>query len=115
MTKAKILRIYASNTDKIKQKSLFEAIAFEAKSFGMAGATVYKGIMGYGTSSEMISDKFWELTDKTPVIIEIIDESEKIMQFIDHIKPWLDDLPKGYLMITSDADIQIQKKGKKEI
>ena len=56
----KILRFYTSNTDKIKHTSAYEAIAFAAKRYGLAGATVYKGIMGYGTSSVLSFVKFWK-------------------------------------------------------
>lgn len=108
-----MLRIYASNTDKVKRTSLYEALAFAAKRYGMAGVTVYRGIMGYGASSELVSDKFWELTDKTPVIIEIIDQAEKIEQYIRYITPWLEQLPKGCLAVVTDAEIVLHQRGKK--
>lgn len=114
MTNVKLLRIYASNTDKVKHTTLYEALAFAAKRYGLAGATVYKGIMGYGVSSELVSDKFWELTEKTPVIIEMVDEAEKIEQFILRITPWLEQLPKGCLAIVLDAETVLHKCGNKK-
>lgn len=112
-SKYKILRIYLSNTDKIKHTSVYEAIAFKAKKYGMAGATVYKGIMGYGTSSELTPIRFWELTEKVPVIVEIVDEENKIRNFIEKIRPWLDLIPKGCLITCHDAEVLLLKKGKK--
>lgn len=109
--KAKILRFYVSNTDKVKHASVYESIAFAAKRYGLAGATVYKGIMGYGASSELHSDKFWELTEKIPVIIEIIDEEEKIQGFLEKILPWMKMLPKGCLISCQDTEIIFLKKG----
>lgn len=113
MKNVKILRVYASNTDKIGHATLYEALAYAAKRSGLMGATIYKGIMGYGSSSELVSDKFWELTDKTPVIIEIIDEAEKIDLFVKQISPWLEEQPKGCLVTLSDASVVLHKSGKK--
>ena len=61
---AKVLRIFISNTDKFKHNSLYEMIIFAAKRYGLAGATVLKGVMGYGSSSVIHSVKFWEITEK---------------------------------------------------
>lgn len=109
--KYKVLRIYLSNTDKIKQTSAYESIAFKAKAFGLAGATVYKGIMGYGASSELNPVKFWELTEKVPVIVEMVDEESKIMSFIESIRPWLDLMSKGCLITCHDTDVLLIRKG----
>ena len=74
----KVLRIYTSSTDKLKHTPLYEALVFAARRNGMAGATVLKGVMGYGGSSVVHSAKFWETNDKLPVVVEIVDESSKI-------------------------------------
>lgn len=111
LRKAKILRFYVSNTDKVKHASVYESITFAAKRYGLAGATVYKGIMGYGGSSELNPNKFWELTEKIPVIIEIIDEEEKIQAFLEKIMPWVRMLPKGCLISCQDTEIIFHKKG----
>ena len=92
---AKLLRIFTSNTDKFKHSLLYETIVFAAKRYGLAGATVTKGVMGYGSSSIIRSVKFWEITEKLPVVVEIIDESQKIDAFIEKILPWFDKLRYG--------------------
>lgn len=107
----KILKFYLSNTDVIKHDSLYETIANSAKHYGLAGTTVYKGIMGYGQSSRLHSNKFWELNEKVPVIIEIIDEEDKLQNFLSNILPWIEKLPKGCLVTMQDIDIVLQKKG----
>jgi len=56
----KVLRIYTSSTDKLKHTPMYEMIVFAARRNGMAGATVHKGVMGYGSSSVVHSAKFWE-------------------------------------------------------
>ena len=75
--KAKRLRIYISSTDKFKHTPLYEVIVYAARRNGIIGATVLKGIMGYGASSEIYSNKLWELTEKLPLIVEIIDDPQK--------------------------------------
>lgn len=57
-SEVRLLRIYLSNTDKFKHTSLSEAIVFAARRYGLAGATVLKGIMGYGLSRVVQSNKF---------------------------------------------------------
>lgn len=64
-----ILKIFASSTDKIGTKLFYEYVVHAAKDFGVSGVTVYRGIMGYGRSSRISSSKFWELTEKLPVVI----------------------------------------------
>jgi hypothetical protein len=55
---AKLLRIFISNTDKFKHAPLYEMVVFAAKRYGLAGATVLKGAMGFGSSSVVHSKKF---------------------------------------------------------
>ncbi|OGH91283.1 MAG: hypothetical protein A2534_00005 [Candidatus Magasanikbacteria bacterium RIFOXYD2_FULL_39_9] len=92
---AKILRIFISNTDKFKHVPLYEMVVLAAKRYQLAGATVLKGVMGFGSSSVVRSVKFWEITEKLPVVIEIVDDSEKIDQFIEKILPWFEKLRYG--------------------
>jgi PII-like signaling protein len=112
--KAKILRIYVSNTDKIKHETLYESLAYAAKRYGLLGVTVYKGIMGYGSSSHLSSDKFWTFSDKIPVTIEVIDQESKIRAFLDKVLPLINSLPKGCLITLQDTEIILAKKGNKK-
>lgn len=114
MSKAKILRFYISNTDVVKHSSLYEALAFEAKKYGLAGATIYKGIMGYGASSPLISDKFWEINYKVPVIVEIIDDEDKINHYLEVILPMIQQSPKGCMITCQDTTIILAKSGMKK-
>lgn len=107
----KTLKFYVSNTDVVNHESVYETIAIEAKNSGLAGATIYKGAMGYGTSSHLRSDKFWEMNYKVPVIIEIIDKEDKINSFLDKILPWIKQLPKGCLVTCQDTDVILVKDG----
>jgi uncharacterized protein len=111
---ARILRVYISNTDKFKHNLLYETIVFAAKRYGLAGASVHKGIMGFGSSSQVYSVKFWELTEKLPVVVEIVDEAEKIEKFVEKIKPWFDKLRYGCLITVEKTDIVLFKPGTKK-
>lgn len=109
----KILRIFISNTDKFKNTPLYEMIVFAAKRYGMAGATVLRGFMGYGSSNVIRSAKFWEITEKLPIVVEIIDESEKIENFAKKIMPWFEKIRHGCLITMDKTNVLYQKKGEK--
>ncbi len=86
----KILRIYIDTLDKYNGEPLFEEILKEVKKEGLAGATVLKAVAGIGAFSEVHSFKVWTLAQELPLVIEIIDDKEKIENFIEHIDPMLD-------------------------
>ena len=111
---ARILRIFVSSTDKFKHDLLYETLVFAAKRYGLSGATVLKGVMGFGSSSVIRSTRFWEITEKLPVIIEIVDEAEKIEFFISKILPWFDKISTGCMITSEKADIVLFKQGKKK-
>lgn len=108
-----LLRVFVSSTDHIKQDSLCESIVFAAKNEGLAGATVTKGILGYGASSVIHSYKFWEVTDKLPIVIEIIDEEVKIRKFYETIRPQLESMCYGCLVTIQNIEVLLFKSGKK--
>jgi PII-like signaling protein len=110
--KHSILRIHASTTDRIGSKILYQYIVELAREEGIAGATVHRGIMGYGSSSRISSSSFWELTEKLPLVIELVDETEKLEDFYAGIEEELLSMPKGCLVTLEPLTILLQKKGK---
>jgi PII-like signaling protein len=110
---AKRLRIYISSTDKLKHTPLYEVIIFAARRYGIAGATVLKGIMGFGASSEIYSNKLWEISEKLPLIVEIIDEPHKIDSFFESIKPYFEKIGKGHIITIDETRILLHKTGGK--
>jgi PII-like signaling protein len=112
--KAKRLRIYISSTDKFKHTPLYEVIVFAARRYGITGATVLKGIMGFGASSEIYSNKLWEISEKLPLIVEIIDEPHKIDTFFESIKPYFDKIGKGHIITVDETTVLMHKTGIKK-
>ncbi len=112
--KAKRLRIYISSTDKFEHSPLYEVLVYAAKRNGISGVTVIKGIMGYGASSEIYSTKLWELTEKVPLIVEIIDESSKIDAFFESVKTYFDKSGKGHLITVEETAILLHRPGIKK-
>jgi len=106
-----IMKIYASTTDKIGMRLLYEYVVNLARVRGIAGVTVYRGIMGYGRSSTISSSKFWELTEKLPVVVEIIDNTVVLEDFYRILEPDLLKMPKGCLVTFDPVTIRLLKAG----
>lgn len=111
-TENSLLKIYASTTDKSDSKLFYEFVVYAAKDFGISGVTVHRGIMGYGLSSKISSSKFWELTEKLPVVIELVDKRENLVKFYQHIHNEIEQMPKGCLVTLSPISVILHKTGK---
>lgn len=81
----KLLRIYIGDHDRWHGRPLYEAVVEEARRSGLAGATVFRGVLGYGASSRLHSAKFLELSSDLPVMIEIVDVGERIDGFLPRV------------------------------
>jgi uncharacterized protein len=110
---AKLLRIFVSSTDKFKHSPVYEMIVYAAKRYGIAGATVLKGVMGFGATSTISSVKFWEITEKIPVVIEIVDKKDKIENFLEIIKPFFAKIKNGCVITLEDTNVVFFKTGLK--
>ena len=78
---AVLLRIFIGESDKLGHLPLFEAIVKEARESGLAGATVLKGVMGYGATARIRTTKILDLSADLSIVIEIVDEEEKVNAF----------------------------------
>lgn len=103
--KSSMLRIYVGNTDKINGAPLYETIVYAAKRKGMAGATVYKGVMGYGANSIVHSTKIFEISQDLPMVVEIVDTDERINVFLEIIQPYLENPKFGLLITRQTVDV----------
>lgn len=102
---AKLLRIFIGESDKIHHVPVYEQIVIEARKTGLAGATVYRGIMGYGGNSRIHTSKILRLSEDLPVIIEIVDETEKIEAFLPAVDKLFEDANCGGLITMEKAEI----------
>jgi uncharacterized protein len=95
---ATLLRIFIGELDKYQHQPLYEAIVLFAKKSGMAGATVLRGVMSYGANSLIHTAKLYALSEDLPIIIEIVDEEEKIQDFISKLQPFFENSTYGGLV-----------------
>jgi len=84
-TEGKLLRIFIGEADRWHGRPLYEAIVEEARRRGLAGATVWKGFMGFGAHSRLHTAKIMRLSEDLPIVIEIVDAKEKIDELMPHI------------------------------
>ncbi len=103
---ARRLRIYVGERDKDPNgRLLHEAIVHEAHARGLAGATVTKGVAGFGTNSRVHTAKILRLSDDLPMVVEIIDTKSKI----DALVPWLEaEIDEG-LVTVEDVTVVVRK------
>jgi uncharacterized protein len=106
-----VLRIFIGSTDHYEHQPLYEYLVFKAKKQGLAGATVMKGVMSFGASSVIHSYKFWEVSDKVPVVVEIIDEESKIMEYFDTVRKHLETMKYGCLVTLDKTNVLLYKSG----
>ena len=114
---AKLLRIFVGESDKIGNIPVFERIVLEARKFGLAGATVFKGIMGYGGRSRIHTTKILRLSEDLPLIIEIVDEIEKIESFLEILNKLFEEADCGGLITIEKTDVikYVAKSGNVEL
>lgn len=78
-----LLRIFIGESDRFGGKPLFQALVEKARAEGLAGATVLRGIEGFGASSHLHTSRILRLSEDLPVIIEIVDTAENIERVMD--------------------------------
>jgi uncharacterized protein len=96
-----LLRIFIGESDRHGQKPLYESIVLQAREAGLAGATVLRGVMGFGKHSVLHTAKILRLSEDLPMIIEIVDSLEKIEEFL----PVLDALIKDGLVTIEKVKV----------
>ncbi len=79
---SELLRIFIGESDRWHGKPLYEAIVLEARAAGLAGATVTRGLMGFGAHSRIHTAKVLRLSEDLPIIVEIADHADKIESFL---------------------------------
>ncbi|HZE73271.1 MAG TPA: DUF190 domain-containing protein [Pyrinomonadaceae bacterium] len=86
-----LLRIFIGESDRHGHHPLYESIVLKARENGLAGATVTRGIMGFGKNSILHTAKILRLSEDLPMIVEIVDSLEKIEQFLPQLDQMVTD------------------------
>jgi len=100
-----LLRIFVGESDRAGHRPLYEEIVLKAREAGLAGATVLRGVMGFGRNSILHTAKILRLSEDLPMVVEIVDSLEKVEAFM----PQLDEMIKDGL-VTLEAVKVIQYK-----
>ena len=104
-SEGQLLRIFIGESNKYKGKPLYEWLVIKAKEHGLAGATVLRGIMGFGANSRVHTSKILRLSLDLPIIVEIVDTHEKISDSLAYIDSAIEE----GLVTLEKADIQFYK------
>ncbi|AEB12509.1 DUF190 domain-containing protein [Marinithermus hydrothermalis] len=98
---ALLLRVFLGESDKHQGRPLYAVLVEEARRRGLKGATVLKGVMGYGAGSRIHTATILRLSEDLPVVVEIVDEEEKIRAFIT----FLDEVMQGGLVTLERVEV----------
>ena len=85
-----LLRIYLGESDRWDGRPLYEAIVLEARQRGLAGATVLRGPMGYGSHSRLHTAKVLRLSEDLPVVVEIVDTRAQVDGFLPELEKMIE-------------------------
>ncbi len=106
---AERLRIYIGESDKFEGRPLYEVIVEEARHQGLAGATVLRGMLGFGAHSRIHTAKILRLSEDLPMVVEIIDQPDRIAAFL----PKLDSLVGEGLVTRESVNVILYRHEKK--
>jgi hypothetical protein len=101
-----LLRIFIGEADKYEGKPLYEWIVLKAREQEMAGATVLRGMMGFGANTRQIHTfRFDTLSEDLPIIVEIVDAQDKLEKFLEIIEPHI----KAGLVTIEEARVKFYR------
>jgi uncharacterized protein len=103
-----LLRIFVVESDRWHGRPLYEAIVERARELGLAGATVLRGLEGFGAHSQVHTSRILRLSEDLPVVIEIIDREENVQPLLDVLESMIPEglatLEKVRMMIYRPTD-----------
>jgi PII-like signaling protein len=86
-----LLRVFIGESDKVGHRPLYEEIVLKAREAGLAGATVLRGVMGFGKNSILHTAKILRLSEDLPMVVEIVDSLEKVEAFVPTLNEMIKD------------------------
>ena len=101
----KLLRIFIGESDKVEGRVLYSALVRKARELGLAGATVWRGVEGYGARSRIHTAKILRLSEDLPVIVEIVDSEDKIRAALPALEAMIEAAGSGGLMTLEAVEI----------
>ena len=96
-----LLRVVVGESDTWHGQPVYEQIVLKARELNMAGATVVRGIMGFGGTSRIHTAKILRLSEDMPVVVEIADSRERVEQIL----PFLDEVVRGGIVTMEDVRV----------
>ena len=96
-----LLRIFIGEDEKFEGRPAYEAIVMKARELNMAGATVTRGILGFGKTSRIHAAKVLEMSGDLPLVIEIVDTEDKL----NNLLPVIEKMHKGGLVTLEKAKV----------
>jgi PII-like signaling protein len=102
---AVLLRVFLGESDKLGRLPLYEAIVKRARKEGLAGATVLKGVLGYGASDHIRTSKLLDLSGDMPMVVEMVDESPKIEAFEPILSAMIEKAGRGGLVTQENIGV----------
>ena len=112
-SEAKLLRVFIGESDKLRYVPLYEAIVREAKAAGLAGATAWRGLTGFGPSTRIRTAKILDLSADLPVVVEITDDESKIAAFLPVLDRLFEESNGGGLVTLEKVQILRYSHGKR--
>ena len=86
-----LLRIYIGESNRFAGVPLYEAIVQRARERGLSGATVLRGIEGFGANSRIHRASILRLSEDLPIVVEIVDRRERLEPFLIELDPMIED------------------------
>ena len=110
---AKRLRIFVGEADKVRHRPLHEAIVEAARAAGLAGATAWRGLMGFGPTSRIRTAKILDLSVDLPIVVEITADESKIAAFLPVLDRLLAEANSGGLITLEKVQILRYRHGQR--
>jgi PII-like signaling protein len=101
-----LLRIFIGESDRKDGKPLYEWLVYQAKAMELAGATVLRGVMGFGPTSRIQTTKILRLSQDLPIVVEIVDTLDRLERYLELI----DDSITGGMSTLEKAQVRYYRK-----
>ncbi|HLE04496.1 MAG TPA: DUF190 domain-containing protein [Anaerolineales bacterium] len=103
-----LLRVFIGESEHQDGRPLYEWLVRKAREMEVAGATVLRGLMGYGLSSRIHTAKILRLSQDLPIVVELVDTREKLEAFLQAVEPWITE----GLATLEKAEVRFYRAGK---